>query len=153
MDNYAVQSKGSHLKQTTIRNRPQSDHSNKNWREKLEPDGVFSPKTIAKLSIPAVSCGFKDLKRTVMVDLIKKWTCWIKKCLDHREWKGEIYHSEATRSSSGIIGHIQRLKEWRGRAFRQLSDPIKRKKNMLEKTEKIKNNIFQSAGTFSNNSS
>ena len=46
-----------------------------------------------------------------MVDQIKKMDLLKKKCLDHRESKSEIYHSEATRSSSGIIGHIQRLKE------------------------------------------
>ena len=71
MDNYAVQSKVSHLEQTTTRNRPQSDHSNKNWQGKLEPDGVFSPKTSAKLGIPAVNYGLKDPKRTDMVDQIK----------------------------------------------------------------------------------
>ena len=142
MDNYAVQSKGSHLKQTTIRNRPQSDHSNKNWWEKLEPDGVFSPKTIAKLAAFQLWIMVSKIRRGLLwLIKLKKWTCWIKKCLDHREWKGEIYHSEATRSSSGIIGHIQRLKEWRGRAFRQLSDPIKGKKH-AGKNRKNKKQYF-----------
>ena len=51
-----------------------------------------------------------------------------KKCLDH-------CHSEATRSSSGIIGHKQ---EWKGSASRQGSVHIIRKKIMLEKTVKRK---------------
>ena len=65
---------------------------------------MFSPKTIANLDIPAVNYGRKEPQRTDMVDQIKKMDLLKKKCLDH-------CHSEATRSSSGIIGPIQSLKE------------------------------------------